>query len=367
MLVDIPTLIKPLHKENPCGADMMYSNLYDEIKQARSQDEYMPQGVWETDKKEADWARVYQLSLHVLEKHSKDLQASLWLCEALFFRHSLEGLHQGLELIFQLLKRYWKDLYPKTATPSERSYLLEWFSKKQSEHLLILAICKPKTAGLDPYNLFHYIQAQYNSHTQKISRSASKSEPSSIKEIIFKSVQSTPQSFYDTLIHNTEKIQDTLARIETLFQGEDSQPRTYFFSELTNQLTALKETAETLKKQAKPASSATQMLQAVKRKLQSAPSPETESKEEAPLLKGATVKIETIQSREDAYELLKKVSLFLEMTDRHSPVPYLLKRLYTWKDKSFLEITGEFSNPTQASSLINEFCNAHTPEKKETR
>lgn len=112
--IDFDELLAPISEENVSGKDVSFEAIYDEIKEARRADaDYLSQGDWKTNIKVAEWKKVKQLTCEVLKKHSKDLQITCWLIEALTHLHGLAGAGDGLLLLQQLLEKFWDTLYPE--------------------------------------------------------------------------------------------------------------------------------------------------------------------------------------------------------------------------------------------------------------
>ena len=106
-------LLAPIGGENPAGADLRYQPVYDQIKEARREDDVAQQGVWQRERKVADWAQVQKLTTEALKKKSKDLQLAAWLTEAMVHREGYAGFAAGLELMRKLLTEYWETMYPE--------------------------------------------------------------------------------------------------------------------------------------------------------------------------------------------------------------------------------------------------------------
>jgi len=111
--IDIDGLLAPIPGENPAGEDLRYTQVYDDIKEARRADEPLDMGEWQRDIKTSDWEQVITISLEALEKRSKDLQIAAWLTEALVMEEGFTGLESGLRLIVGLLRDFWDTLYPE--------------------------------------------------------------------------------------------------------------------------------------------------------------------------------------------------------------------------------------------------------------
>jgi len=48
-------LLEPVPGESPAGVSLRYDPLYDQIKQARFEEDDIPQGEWKVKRKTADW------------------------------------------------------------------------------------------------------------------------------------------------------------------------------------------------------------------------------------------------------------------------------------------------------------------------
>jgi type VI secretion system protein ImpA len=124
-----PDLLEPIDQANPGGVSIRYTPIFDQIKLARVEEEEIPQGEWKRERKTADYALVIKLATSALSKSSKDLQVAAWLTEALLHREGFGGLRSGLELLSQLLSRFWDHLYPELDADGDselRAAPLEW-------------------------------------------------------------------------------------------------------------------------------------------------------------------------------------------------------------------------------------------------
>ena len=106
-------LLNPIPGENPSGEDLRYTPIYDQIKEARREEEESEQGEWKTEIKKADYPLVVKLASEALASKSKDLQIAAWLTDALLRTEGFAGLKQGLELLRGLVGTFWDGLYPQ--------------------------------------------------------------------------------------------------------------------------------------------------------------------------------------------------------------------------------------------------------------
>lgn len=106
-------ILDPIPGDNPAGVDLRYQPVYDQIKEARREEDDISQGVWQRARKVADWPLVIKLASNAIAKQSKDLQLAAWLSEALVYREGFAGLRDGLQLTHDLIDRFWDQLYPE--------------------------------------------------------------------------------------------------------------------------------------------------------------------------------------------------------------------------------------------------------------
>ena len=80
-MLDTSALLAPVPGASAAGANLRYEPLYDQIKEARREDDDLPQGDWQSTRKTADWPLVIRLTTDALAKRSKDLQLAAWLTD----------------------------------------------------------------------------------------------------------------------------------------------------------------------------------------------------------------------------------------------------------------------------------------------
>lgn len=110
--IDVDALLAPMDGETPAGEDLRYSQVYEDIKEARRADEALAMGDWQRELKTADWGKVITLSTQALESDTKDLQIAAWLCEALVMAGGFGPLSKGITVLSGLLEQFWDTVYP---------------------------------------------------------------------------------------------------------------------------------------------------------------------------------------------------------------------------------------------------------------
>ena len=107
--MNIEALLKPIEPDAPSGTDLRYSEIYDDIKEARRADDQLEQGEWQTDLKSSDWRLTAKLCSSALNEKSKDLQIAVWLLEAWVFLHGYAGPVRGARFNSQTIGRLLAD------------------------------------------------------------------------------------------------------------------------------------------------------------------------------------------------------------------------------------------------------------------
>jgi type VI secretion system protein ImpA len=107
-------LLAPIAGENPSGADLYYDKVFDQIKEARREEEDdLPAGAWERAQvKKADHRAVVKLAGEALALKSKDLRLAGWLVESHLRVEGLSVLVPGIELLRGLQETFWANFYP---------------------------------------------------------------------------------------------------------------------------------------------------------------------------------------------------------------------------------------------------------------
>jgi type VI secretion system protein ImpA len=111
--LEMEKLLAPIAGDNPCGEDVRYSGIYEEIKEARRADDNLALGDWQRDLKTSDWDKVINVSTDALAKRTKDLQIAAWLTEALIIKGGFSGLADGLTILGTYIVEFWDNLYPQ--------------------------------------------------------------------------------------------------------------------------------------------------------------------------------------------------------------------------------------------------------------
>lgn len=192
-------ILTPIPGDHPNGTSLRYAPLYDQIKEARREDDELAQGAWQHDRKLSDTGLVIKLAEEALATKSKDLQLAAWLAEALLKKNGFAGLRDGLQLCIGLINGFWDTLYPEIEDGDleARAAPLEWIGGKLDVQVKSTALVK------DGYNFYQYNESralgyeeEAQSKEQKAAREKNLKEGKLGPEIFDKSFVETPKSFY---------------------------------------------------------------------------------------------------------------------------------------------------------------------------
>ena len=125
-------LLNPISADKPGGENLQYAPIFDKIKEARREDDDVPQGDWARGRKLADWPLTVKLINESLATKTKDLQLTAWLAEAMLKREGISGLREVLDLNRAYIENFWDSLYPELEDGDAefRAGKLQWIGDK---------------------------------------------------------------------------------------------------------------------------------------------------------------------------------------------------------------------------------------------
>jgi type VI secretion system protein ImpA len=211
-------LLNPVPGENPSGVSLRYERIYDQIKEARTEDdESIPSGAWQRQVKKADFALVIKLAGEALATRSKDLQLAAWLTEAHVKREGIGLIQPCFKLMQDLQEQFWDTLYPEIEDGDlgMRPVPIEWAANR------IAAILRESPITRDGLSYYQYkdsravgyeADVEYNDAKREAREEAIK-DGKPTAEDFDKAFASTPKAFY---IHLTESVHSATETLESL-------------------------------------------------------------------------------------------------------------------------------------------------------
>ena len=341
-------LLAPIPGAHPGGVELRYDPLFDKIKEARREDEDIPQGEWQTTRKTADWGQVVKLTKDALTTKSKDLQLAVWLAEAMLRREGFSGFRGALDMIVGLLDQHWDHLYPEIEDGDleMRAAPLEWLGIKLELPVKRVALNRAGQSWLQ-HQEARTVPTEADASadfTKAESRQALVAEGKTTPEDIERGFQSTPKAWSKALVAEIDGTLETLQNLDDI-----SQER---FGNVAPSYSKLRGAIEEVQRTAR---------QLLKRKLElepdvddstAVPTPvSSTSMDSAPVVVPANVVLPGSigaqlspqpTSREDAASRIAAVAKYLRQSDPTSPAPYLMLRGFRWGE---LRASGRNPDP----------------------
>ena len=330
-------LLNPIAGDNPSGAYLRHDTkllLYDQIKEARRQDDELAQGDWQHERKLANYPLEAKLAQEALATRSKDLQLAAWLTEAQLNIESFAGLLQGINLCTDLIRNFWDTIYPpvEDGDLELRAGPLEFIGSALEVSLKTRPITK---AG---YDWFKYKESRAvgyeeqckNDKERKTRQAKIDEEKKLAPEAFDKAFVETPKAFY---LQSEKDIDACLAALKTLGDlcdekfGNDSPA----FGKLRTSLEEVRHTVHALlekKRETEP-----DPVEVVPSTDGVAGVPGVVAGASAAAMPGITISVLTSSEpadRREAIATVARVAALLRQQDPHSPAPYLMMRGLRW-------------------------------------
>ena len=332
-------LLNPIPGDNPSGKTLRYDPVYDKIREARREEDVLPQGEWSREVKKADYLVVIKLSTEALSTKSKDLQLAAWLTEAVMFRDHLAGLCEGLDLLRGYLEKFWDTLYPEIddGDLEFRSAPLGWVGSKLDVGVRRLPLTKSK---LDYFKYQESRRVGYEADAvgeeKAAARATAIAEKKCTAEEFDEAVRATGDAYYEKLAANLLAALESLQSLETLSDEKFGREAPGY----GNLRTALEELQDMVKQYHKPAEEVTEETSETPAD-SAADAPAASAATGAPGAKKKSVTAEPAD-RDDAMQRLTVVAHFLRHESPVNPIPYLLLRALRWGE---LRAAGATLNP----------------------
>lgn len=327
-------LLTEISESSPCGENLKYDILYDQIREARREDDpRLSQGVWQTELKRANWAEVKKLCSNALMTKTKDVQIAMWYLEALIATEGFKGLSNGLDFLFLISEKFWDNIYPQIE--GDMGFRVAPFfllTTQISDKIILIPLTQVSDDTGLSYNLADWITARHN---VKIKNTKGLDLKTVLKAISFTSLE-----FLENIKSEVELSKEKIQKLSDFLYkkcGDDApgfQPVLNILDDIlrTNEKNLEIKRIEVTKEKAKKANAS-----------QSA-SLEPEHHEETP---EATVS--------EAYRVLGNIAIFLEQHQPQSPASTLIKIAQMIGEKTFQDLLEmDMKNNTSIMTTISE-------------
>ena len=342
-------ILNPIPGDNPSGVSLRYAPIYDQIKEARREDDDVPQGDWQIEIKKADWVLVTKLASEALATKSKDLQIAAWLTEAIMRREGFAGLQAGLVLLRGLIENFWDTLYPELEDGDAelRAAPLDWVGSRLEKPIKNVALTR---GGLDwfKYKESRTVPSEEEaaaSEARQQARATAIEEGKLPPETFDADFNTTPAASYETWESELAACLEAAGALKAATEAKftDYVPS---FSDLERTLEEVKNTVRILRVR----KGAGQPAQESPGREEEA-APVTEAAGHGAASAAAPARRRTSgpepADREDACERVAALARYLREQDAGNPAPYLMLRGLRWGE---LRAAGEGYAPD--SSLL---------------
>lgn len=355
---NLKTLLAPISESNPVGENLYYDPLYDQIKEARREDDpTLSQGVWQIELKKADWPLVENLCCQALISKTKDLQIAAWLAEAWIAMDQLEGIIKGINLLQSLSESYWDQIYPTMDDDDNerRLHMCEWLDTAFKKRLVMMPVLE-NPLNSSYVTLADWMQAnrldnisKRSPDRQKILKKAELNNELT-SEKIHQILNACPTNLLETLNQNTTNAFNTYEAfkksLDTLLV-DNSRPGMNECSEALKELQRfIKVGLEMTNTEEKPPLEQEEELLPPP----SLPTSDVESTKETVIAFTSS-----LPNRAAAYKMINDIGTFLQTIEPHSPAPTLLKRIATWENKSISDIFKDFGDTPEDWTAFAKF------------
>lgn len=124
----LPLGASAIDEATPCGESVRYEPEFEQLEAEL--------GKLESLKAEpVDWHLVVTLSSNILRSKSKDLLVAVYLCQGLLQTEGYRGLAVGLQIISDMIDKYWEPMFPAIKRLRARKVAMEWLGEKASRYI----------------------------------------------------------------------------------------------------------------------------------------------------------------------------------------------------------------------------------------
>ena len=324
MALEFEELVAPIAGDNPSGVDMSFEQVFEDIKEARRQDDpTLSQGEWKSELKVAQWPKARDLCIEVLSHKSKDLQVAAWLAESLGQLYGFAGLTESFTVMEKLLTDFWDTLYPEAEGGDQdlRAARISWLNKNLP--------LQTRFIPMTEHGKYGWVKWQEARDVDNLGRqnpdaaSAAVGEGKINGEMWSKAVIDTPAEFYEQLL---KQVADCRAALDALITRVDER-----FVDDAPSLMDLRSALDDCQKLATRCAADKGLLQTEEVPEEGEAGTAGDDGAARPASGGGPAGPSgPIASRAEALRRLSEVAAYFRRAEPHSPVAYLVDRSVRW-------------------------------------
>jgi len=216
-VISVEDCLQPIPGENPSGRNLAYELAYDELREARRSEDETPQGDWQRKTKTADWERVIEYGVELLQTQTKDLQIAAWVTEALGRRYGFAGLRDGFQLMLGIQEQFWDTYYPEIDDGDLESRSGPYIFLNSVVTPLIRTIPLTRGFGEEQYSYFRWQESRATDNAGLKSQDmmdALIAEGKITGQQFDDAVAQTPRRFYEEMVADLLQAIDALKSLD---------------------------------------------------------------------------------------------------------------------------------------------------------
>ena len=360
-MLDTASLLQPISPAQPAGLDLRLAQMtdhpMDKVKKERKQEDplLLPPG---TEPRKINWQAVLDGCKQLMSKHSKDLEAGAYLCEALTRQHGIDGLTKGLEVLGGLVETFWPTLHPGAPSSDDPDINLDirakWVLWVGSNPDLLNAL------GAVPLGITQASGAMLKfgdlSDAKRVQH-AYQADPTEYGRLM-EAKLTTPDDWSAAIKAASEEAREKVAAAaERCLQGVlqlEAKCAAVFPANEAPTLGKLSSTLETMVGEMRSPSVAEAAANAAAAEAGDGGGGGGSGGGGGGGARGGVAVSGSLQSREDAARTLQSVIKFLRATEPHSPVSYMLERCVRWLGMNFDDLMLDLVKDQNAIGMMRE-------------
>jgi type VI secretion system ImpA family protein len=348
---DVEKLLVPISPSEPAGISLRYDAVYDQLRKLRKADDELPQGVWKSEPKRADWKALEELCLEVIETRSKDIQVAAWLVEAWIHLYGFAGAAEGMNVIRALCENFWDGLHPRIeGTDIEfRIAPLVWINQRLVVDLKLTPLTAPDSDNLPMHSWADWENACLNE------KAGPANESRAVTIAKFQQGATLTSTLHlHAMLEATQRLFLASEQLDTLLDQKLKRdaPGLSIIKTLAGSIAGL----------------LSSVLEQRGERLEPADSKDASERNSAQSAHALDVlNYGHIRNRAQAYQMLAEASDFLVRTEPHSPVPYLVRRAISWGAMSLETLMADLIRNSNDLSEISRLLNFGEAQKPKPR
>jgi len=337
--LDFSHFLDDLSAEQPCGENLEYDPVFQEIEQ---ESEGVPErrvGDSVIPAVEPDWKSVSKKAQQLLGR-TRDVQTAVYLTRALIHTHGFEGLWQGVSLVRGLLENFWDCVYPVQDPDDDYPVL----------RMNVLSSLNDQTTVLNPIKNMPLTNSNVMGKFSLRDIDIATGKLAVADETVVHKSSEIDAAFLDSDLHELEKknenVESALAEIHAITEITKERVGVVNAPDLSDLVALLRQMNSLLNEQI------------VKCGGTGSTSVSDAPQGEAPVAGGGiqTGSPAGINSREDVKQALDAICDYYDRHEPSSPIPFMLKRAKRLLFKDFREILRDLAPEgiSQAESVFGE-------------